>query len=476
MPTAPHLRPEAGPSGPGNQPTQGRRAGEIDGRDPYPKDAHQPAQREEEAIARDGIQAFDAKMHDFVRHLEATADGTIFQKHSLQTSHADEPIVARYDLDAVRRATSRAAVSQRPATLWKWRELLPHADDSDIVTLGENCTPLLRCPRLASELGVDSLWIKDESTLPTGSFKARGMAMAVTMAKALGVRHVATPTAGNAGGALAAYAARAGIACTVLMPEDTPIVNQLEAASYGARVFLVDGLINHCGAICAEGARRGLWFDMSTMKEPYRLEGKKTMGLELAEQLDWRLPDAIFYPTGGGTGLIGMHKAFDELRSLGWLESDRRPRMFACQASGCAPIVHAFEEGHTRAQMVADARTQASGLRVPRPFADRMILDCLRESGGAALAVPDELLRAHAMTAMAAEGIAVCPETGACLAGVQAALKQGRISKHDEVIVFNTGAAQKYVELLQRPLPRLRKRDVDWEELSLSTRPESTGN
>jgi len=409
-------------------------------------------------------------MRCFVDHLESTHDGSRLPRGSVQTTHGEGPIVVRYDLAAVGRAASRAQIAARPASLWKWRELLPYERDEDVVSLGEGQTPLLDCPRLAARIGVRRLLVKDESQLPTGSFKARGMAMAVTMAKALGIRHVAAPTAGNAGGALAAYAARAGLRCTVLMPDDTPIVNQLEVPAYGARAFLVDGLIHHCGAIVREGAERGLWFDMSTMKEPYRLEGKKTMGLELCEQLDWRLPDAIFYPTGGGTGLLGMWKAFAELQALGWLLRDRMPRMFACQASGCAPVVHAWQHGHDHVAMVADARTAASGLRVPKPFADRMILQCLRESDGMALAAPEDALQPWARLCMALEGIACCPETGACLAALAAAVEGGAVAKDSEVVVFNTGAAQKYVEVLRTELPRLQRAAVDWDRLGAGAR------
>lgn len=405
-------------------------------------------------------------MRCFVDHLAATSDGTRFPAGSAATTHGDEPIVVRYDLAAIRRAVSRRDVEARAANLWRWRELLPYADDRHVVSLGEAETPLLDCPRLAAHFGVRRLWIKDESPLPTGSFKARGMAMAVTMARALGHRHLAAPTAGNAGGALAAYAARAGLRCTVLMPDDTPIVNQLEARAYGAAAFLVDGLIHQCGAIVRDGAQHGLWFDMSTMKEPYRLEGKKTMGLELCRQLGWRLPDAIFYPTGGGTGLLGMWKAFAELAELGWLEAGALPRMFACQAEGCAPAVHAFRHGHERMAMVADARTTASGLRVPKPFADRMILQCLRESGGAALAAAEGDLHARAAHAMATEGIAICPETGACLAALATARAEGMLPAASEVVVFNTGAAQKYVEVLRAELPRLQRAAIDWDRLA----------
>ncbi|MGE3171411.1 MAG: threonine synthase [Planctomycetota bacterium] len=405
-------------------------------------------------------------MRCFVDHLASTFDATTFAPGTAQTTHGDRPIVVRYDLQSLGRAVGRTMVAARAPTLWKWRELLPYARDEDVVSLGEATTPLLDCPRLARHLGLERLRIKDESLLPTGSFKARGMALAVTMARALGLDHLAAPTAGNAGGALAAYAARAGLRCTVLMPHDTPIVNQREAAAYGARTFLVDGLIHHCGAIVAEGARRGLWFDLSTMKEPYRLEGKKTLGLELAEQCDWRLPDAIFYPTGGGTGLLGMQKAFDELGELGWLLSERRPRMFACQPEGCAPVVHAFRHGHEATAMVADAHTMASGLRVPKPFADRMILDCLRRSNGGAIAAPEAELRPWAARAMGLEGIAVCPETGACLAALQRCVRDGVIARDADVIVCNTGAAQKYVEVFATELPQLRREALDWDRLA----------
>ncbi len=284
-------------------------------------------------------------MPSFVSHLDAAIDGTRLPARRIQTAHDGRPIWVRYDLDAVSRAVQRGDLRTRPANMWRYRELLPFEDESAIVSLGEELTPLLDCPRLARRLGVERLLIKDESHLPTGTFKARGMAMAVTLAKQLGITRVAAPTAGNAGGALAAYAARAGMECFVFMPEDTPQVNQSECALFGARVFLVNGLIHECGRIVAEGRERLGWFDMSTLKEPYRLEGKKTMGLELAEQLGWTLPDVILYPTGGGTGLIGMWKAFAELATLGWIDRNRMPRLFSCQSDGCAPIVHAFDRG-----------------------------------------------------------------------------------------------------------------------------------
>ena len=289
------------------------------------------------------------------------------------------------------------------------------------------------------------------------------MAMAVSMAKQLGVRRVAIPTAGNAGGALAAYASRAGMETFVFMPEDTPEVNRLEAALFGARTFLVNGLIHECGALVRQGAERMGWLDVSTLKEPYRLEGKKTMGLELAEQMGWSLPDAILYPTGGGTGLIGMWKAFDELATIGWLETESRPRMFACQSSGCAPMVDAFDRGERFATPAEDPFTIASGLRVPAAVGDFMILDAVRASGGAALAAPEEQLLAAMNRAAALEGISLCPEAAACLVVLEQAVRDGRIGADETVVVFNTGAVQKYVEAMRTELPRLDKSAVDWD-------------
>src|SRR6185503_1932498 len=305
-------------------------------------------------------------MGSFATHLEGSLDGSRHDHRRLQTTHEGRPLLVRYDLAAVGQAVARADLARRPATIWRYRELLPVESEANVVSLGESTTPLLACPRLARELGLERLWIKDEAHLPTGSFKARGLCLAVSRAKELGVKRVAIPTAGNAGGALAAYAARAGLEAFVFMPSDTPLANRGEAALFGARAFLVDGLITDCAALVQAGTERMGWFDLSTLKEPYRLEGKKTMGYELSEQLGWQLPDAILYPTGGGTGLVGMDKAFDELSALGWLASERRPRFYACQADGCAPIVRAFERGERFAEPVSDPHTLASGLRVPR--------------------------------------------------------------------------------------------------------------
>ena len=401
----------------------------------------------------------------FLTHLESAIDGTRLASDRIQTTHDGRPLLARYDLEAVAAAVDRDRLHRRPPTMWRYRELLPVADDSSVVTLGEGMTPLLRAPRLGTALGASNLWIKDESQLPTGSFKSRGLAMAVSRAQELGARRLAIPTAGNAGGALAAYAARAGIPAWVFMPADTPIVNQAEAAAYGAHAYLVDGVITDCGRIVASGTPQMEWLDVSTLKEPYRLEGKKTMGLELAEQLGWRLPDVILYPTGGGTGLIGMWKAFSELSTLGWLDDASLPQMIACQASGCAPIVAAFEDGQRFAEPATDPVTAASGLRVPAAVGDFMILDAVRQSQGLAAAAAETDLLAWARRASGLEGIAVCPETGACIAVLDDLLASGRIDPDAEIVIFNTGAAHKYVEVLTTSLPAFDP-NVDWAELA----------
>jgi threonine synthase len=406
-------------------------------------------------------------MGSFVTHLEGSLDGSRHDHRRLQTTHAGRALLARYDLAAVARALPRSALARRPPTLWRYRELLPVESEANEVSLGESMTPLVACPRLAHEIGLERLWIKDESRLPTGSFKARGLALAVSRAKELGVRRVAIPTAGNAGGALAAYAARAGLEAYVFMPADTPIANRGETALFGARVFLVDGLITDCAALVQAGQERMGWFDLSTLKEPYRLEGKKTMGFELAEQLDWTLPDAILYPTGGGTGLVGMDKAFDELERLGWLGERRRPRFYACQSAGCAPIVRAFERGERFAEPFPAPRTVASGLRVPRALGDHLILEAVRGSGGAAVAADEAELLPWMRRASALEGIGLCPESAACLAAVPGLLERGALRPDERVVAFNTGAAQKYVECLPAELPRLARGAVpDWSALA----------
>ncbi|MHC4846003.1 MAG: threonine synthase [Planctomycetota bacterium] len=401
----------------------------------------------------------------FVTHLEAAIDGTELPARTIQTVHEGRPLWVRYDLGAVGDAVKREDLVSRDDTLWRYRELLPVEDDQNIVSLGEGMTPLLECPTLARALGVGRLAIKDEGQLPTGSFKSRGMAMAVSMAKELGITRVAIPTAGNAGGALAAYAARAGMEAFVFMPADTPIVNRLEPALFGARAFLVNGLITDCGKLVREGAERFGWFDMSTLKEPYRIEGKKTMGLELAEQLGWSLPDAILYPTGGGTGLIGMWKAFGELGELGWLESDARPKLFSCQSSGCSPIATAFDAGKRFATPPADPHTIASGLRVPAAVGDFMILDAVRASGGRAMCADDAVIADWMQRCGEATGISLCPEAAVCLSVLERAVAEGHLGDDDFVVIYNTGAAQKYVEVLQGELPSIDKDAPDWEAI-----------
>jgi threonine synthase len=407
-----------------------------------------------------------ALMPCFVTHLESAIDGTHLRADRVQTLHNDRPLWVRYDLDAVGRALSRDDLARRPQTMWRYRELLPYGDADQIVSLQETITPLVHCPRLGAKFGMSQLLVKDESRLPTGSFKSRGLAMAITMAKQFGVTRLAIPTAGNAGGALAAYAARAGMEAYVFMPADTPSINQYECQLAGAKTFLVKGLINDCGRIVREGKERMGWFDCSTLKEPYRIEGKKTMGLELAEQLDWTLPDVILYPTGGGTGLIGMWKAFEELERLGWLNDSRRPRMVAVQSDGCAPIVRAFERGDRFAELFPNATTIASGIRVPAAVGDFMILDAVRASGGRAVAVEEARIREWMALGMRSEGLAICPETAACISALEKLRADSWIKPDERVVIFNTGAVQKYPEAMQVELPTIDPAHIPWNEIA----------
>ncbi len=405
-------------------------------------------------------------MPSFVTHLESAIDGTHLPADQPQTMHKDRPLWVRYDLQAVGKAMSKELVQSRAPTMWRYRELLPPVEDSHIVSLGEGMSPLLPAKHLGEKLGLNDVWVKDESQLPTGSFKSRGLSMAVTMANQFGIKRVAIPTAGNAGGAMAAYAARAAMEAFVFMPEDTPAINQYECVLSGARTFLVDGLINDCGKIVREGKERLGWFDVSTLKEPYRIEGKKTMGLELAEQCDWELPDVILYPTGGGTGLIGMWKAFAELAELGWLKGEQRPRMVSVQSTGCCPIVRAFEAGERFAEPFANASTIASGLRVPVAVGDFMILDAVRESGGCAVAADEGRIREWMRLANSAEGIAICPETAACVGALEQLADSGWFKPNEKVVIFNTGAVQKYPEAMKCDLPRLKKDNADWDAIA----------
>jgi threonine synthase len=383
----------------------------------------------------------------FVTHLECSMTGERYeadQVHGL--SRAGRPLLVRYDLEGVRGALTRDALAKRPLDMWRYRELLPVRAASSIVSLGETATPIVALPRTAAASGGSNLLVKDEGRLPTGSFKARGIAMAVAMAKAFGIQKIAMPTNGNAGAALAAYASRAGIETVVFCPDDTPEINVREIAAQGARVYRVNGLIDDCGKIVGEGAAAGHWFDLSTLKEPYRIEGKKTMGLELAEQLGWEMPDVIFYPTGGGTGLIGMWKAFGELEALGLIGS-KRPRMIAVQAEGCAPIVKAWQDGEEHAPRWEDAATVAAGIRVPRAVGDFLILRAVRESGGVAMAVSDAELTECVDQAARLDGFLLCPEGGATLAAWRRALETGLVGKDERAVLFNCATGLKY------PLP-----------------------
>jgi threonine synthase len=383
----------------------------------------------------------------FVTHLECAATGERYpadRVHNL--SRAGKPLLVRYDLAGVGRALSKEALRARPMDLWRYRELLPVRKREHIVSLGEAATPIVALDKLAARLGAAELLVKDEGRLPTGSFKARGLVMAVSMGKALGITHMAMPTNGNAGAALAAYASRAGIRATVFCPEDTPEVNVSEIALQGAKVYRVNGLIDDCGKIVAEGREKAGWFDVSTLKEPYRIEGKKTMGLELAEQLGWQVPDVILYPTGGGTGLIGMWKAFAELEAIGFLGS-KRPRMVAVQAAGCAPMVRAFEAGAEHASRWENAYTIASGIRVPQAIGDFLILRAVRESGGFAIAVDDAAITSALEEAAREEGFLLCPEGAATYAAYKVALADGRIRRDERALLFNCATGLKY------PLP-----------------------
>jgi len=387
-----------------------------------------------------------AERPSFVTHLECAFTGERYaadQVHNL--SRAGKPLLVRYDLPAIAKALNKAALAQRAPDLWRYRELLPVRRVQDIVSLGEAMTPLVRLPKLGTKLGGEIL-VKDEGRLPTGSFKARGLAMAVSMAKALGIGHLAMPTNGNAGAALAAYATRAGIKATIFCPDVTPEVNVSEIELQGATVYRVNGLIDDCGKIVGDGKAKAGWFDVSTLKEPYRIEGKKTMGLELAEQLGWQVPDVIFYPTGGGTGLIGMWKAFAELEAIGFIGA-KRPRMVAVQATGCAPIVRAFEAGEEHAPRFENAHTIASGIRVPQAIGDFLILRAVRESGGFAIAVTDDAITAALEEVARQEGLLMCPEGAATYAAYKHGLADGRVGRHERAVLFNCATGLKY------PLP-----------------------
>jgi len=385
-----------------------------------------------------------------ITHLECSRCAKHLAHDRLQNLCAcGGPLLARYDLAGASKTLTRDALRSRPLSMWRYAEVLPPGDP---VTLGEGMTPLLRALRLGARLGLENLLIKDEGLNPTGSFKARGMSAAVTRAKALGAKALAAPSAGNAGGALAAYAARAGIPCAVVMPKDTPAANFLECEAFGADVRRIDGLISDCGRFVAEHREREGWFEVSTLKEPYRIEGKKTMAYELWEQLEEKLPDVIFYPTGGGVGLIGMCKAFDEMQAMGWIGAER-PRMVAVQAAGCAPIVEAFRRGAESAPFWENARTIASGLRVPKALGDFLILAGLRSTSGIAIAVTDEEILAAGRELASLEGILAAPEGAATVVAARKLAADGWLLPRDTVVLFNTGCGYKYSEAWQQALP-----------------------
>src|SRR3989440_10510020 len=382
----------------------------------------------------------------FLTHLECSACGLRHDWSRLQNlgTKCGKPLFAIVDLAAAGRELTREKLTTRERSLWRYRELLPLPKDAESISLGEGGTPLLQSKKLGGESDVD-LWTKDESLNPTQKFKARGVGVAVSSAKFLGAKKLAAPSAGNAGGALAAYAARAGLEAHIFMPRDTPRANIIECREVGAHVTLIDGLITDCGAEIARRKEKEGWFDLSTLKEPYRIEGKKTLGYEIAEQLNWKLPDIILYPTGGGTGLIGMWKAFDEMEKLGWIDH-KRPRMFSVQASGCAPIVRAFEAGEKFAAEFPNARTSASGLRVPKAIGDFLMLKILRDSNGGAIAIDDEEMIRAVREVGSKEGLFVAPEGAACFVALKKLRASGKIDIGEQVVIFNTGSGIKYLD------------------------------
>jgi threonine synthase len=386
--------------------------------------------------------------HSFITHLECSSCGKEYSHSAVQTFCPDcqKCLLPRYDLNAVRGQIDRDDHSKRTKGMWRWHELLPITKPEHQVFLGEGDTPLLRANHLQSELGLTNLFIKDESGNPTGSFKARGLAAAISKAKELGVKKVIIPTAGNAGGAMAAYAARAGMKAHIVMPRDTPRANIEESRMVGAEVELVDGLISDAAKLVGEKARAEGWFDVSTFKEPYRVEGKKVMGYELAEAFEWELPDVILYPTGGGTGLVGMWKAFAELEELGWLENTKRPRMVSVQADGCAPVVKAFNANAASCEFWTNAQTIASGLRVPKSFADHVILRDIYDSHGTAIAVSDDAILESQRQLARAEGIFSAPEGAATLAALKELISRGWVQKEEKIVLFNTGSGLKYLD------------------------------
>jgi threonine synthase len=400
-----------------------------------------------------------------VKNLECSSCHREYEPRKLHNvcTECGKPLLVRYDLKRIAKFLTRQALYARRSDMWRYREMLPVRREDNIVTLGEGWTPLIHAKRLGASLGLEHLFVKDESLNPTQSFKARGMSVAVSMAKELGARKLATPSAGNAAGALAAYCAHAGLGAYLFMPRDTPRANIIECEVAGANVTLMDGLITDCAAEVARRKEDAGWFEVSTLKEPYRLEGKKTLGYEIAEQSAWTLPDVIVYPTGGGTGLVGMWKAFDELQQLGWI-GEQRPRMISVQAAGCAPIVRAFQSGARFAEEFENAATVASGLRVPKAIGDFLILDAIRESGGTAITVTDEELIEGARELARTEGIFAAPEGGACVPALRKLLERGDVKPGERVVLFNTGSGIKYLDVFDKGLkartPRAKPKSV----------------
>jgi threonine synthase len=396
-----------------------------------------------------------------VSYLECSLCGTRRETRKIHNlCECDGPLLVRYDLDRAKREWSREALKDAPDTMWRYAPVLPVQDPGDIVSLGEGMTPLIRTSRLGQRLGASDLWVKDEGVNPTGSFKARGLSCALSMAKELGIAKIAIPSAGNAAGAASAYAAAAGVEAHIFMPRDVPQSNFIECKATGAHVTLVDGLISDCGRIVAQRKDAEGWFDVSTLKEPYRIEGKKTMGYEVAEQFNWQLPDAIFYPAGGGVGLIGMWKAFGEMEALGWI-GPKRPKMIAVQVEGCQPIVRAFERGEKQSEFWENAYTVASGLRVPKPLGDVLSLRAIRESNGCALAVTDSDMLDAAIELSSDEGIFPAPEGGACVAALKKLLSTGFLKPEERIVIYNTGTGLKYLEAYSTRFPRIAGGEAD---------------
>lgn len=397
----------------------------------------------------------------YVSHLECSVCGQRREAGKIHNlCECGGPLLVRYDLAKAKSAWKRDSLASAPTSMWRYAPLLPVRDSSRIVSLGEGMTPLLKVDRLGKKLGAENLYVKDEGVNPSGSFKARGLSCAISMSVELGLSKVAIASAGNAGSALAAYAAAAGWEAHIYMPRDVPQSNYTECRAYGAHVTLVDGLISDCARLIAERKDAEGWFDISTLKEPYRIEGKKTMGYEVAEQFGWTLPDAIFYPTGGGVGLIGMWKAFDELEALGWI-SAKRPKMIAAQAAGCQPVVRAFERGESKSTFWENAHTVAAGLRVPKPLGDALSLAAIRSSGGTAVAVSDEELMDASVELATATGIFPAPEGGACLAALEKLLASGFLKPHDRIVIYNTGTGLKYLEAFSTRFPRTSRSEQD---------------